>query len=988
MNPAKLTGIIRYYLAELGANNAHHEFEHMARHLARARIASNIVPATGPVSAGGDGGRDFETFDTEIPGVIAATPRFSDKTSGNRRIVFACSLESRIEAKVREDTQRIMDEIGADRVVFFCETNLPVAKRQKLQKWAKAQWGLQLDVFDGIAIAEWLTERDIFWIGQEYLHLPAEIMPDVSVDDGDWYSASVRRWLNRSPSPFSNADFNEIKFGLRHAVYHENARPDLNFWLRRMEEFLVAATPRPLYRSAVYELAVASLRGRNDMTTEIARLQDYFQDVDQWLSVADLESAATLVVYCFGAELQGMLRGELGQSFQWRQLVADCLEVQIAEAVGPGRRSGLLRVRGSLLVLPMEPGGDVPIEECFDSWSEMLDYAEKTPLFPIGDFADYFAKLAPSLGTHGRYDALTTRVDKLVAVRSGSAALGDKIFERAVAAYLRDDLTAAIRDFHRSQHNSFTGDSMVDYQRSSFLLAKCYLELGLAYAAKYASLGAAYSARYSDDPNVESTQTHLLFVAADAENAAGNSLTYLNSVFLATAVHVKLDADPLDSEKHPEPAGHLNQVAALRGFAKRWGQGHVELVDRALQLWPDELRVPIISGSEASTGSWQGDDWEEAWSDVQDSFIDRPFGDLGSRRTVRWRALGMSWSVEFDNLYGTTAIAEEFIVEMQIVIAAIAKLDLCLLPVGISLAVKIAHKAKRPRLKSLALDGDGGLAATVVLAGAAKPPEPGDGASHSLAILAAIIRACSVLPDEMLLRTLEPELKAAADRLHMVRPYREVYEEFMPEELFGIEGRQAHEPVASQEVFALRQHEILDATSGPGPGYSQEDSLSRIADRYATGIKCAGESLKRLLLDADKAAILADWHDEGLLDWEILSIVANAIINVRHPLGDTKSVGPNEIAAFRRAMETQERPENAIDPSLITDEILVACRHSFLAAMLNGLKLRAPLAANDVGSLEKLLVARFGLRSDDVVHLPIFPWATTQSIDRPMPPLP
>ncbi|BCH18875.1 hypothetical protein MesoLjLa_57260 [Mesorhizobium sp. L-2-11] len=41
VNPVQLAAQLRFHLSELGSRNAHHEFEHLARHLARARIYSN-----------------------------------------------------------------------------------------------------------------------------------------------------------------------------------------------------------------------------------------------------------------------------------------------------------------------------------------------------------------------------------------------------------------------------------------------------------------------------------------------------------------------------------------------------------------------------------------------------------------------------------------------------------------------------------------------------------------------------------------------------------------------------------------------------------------------------------------------------------------------------------------------------------------------------------------------------------------------------------
>jgi hypothetical protein len=57
---------IRFALAQLASLNRHHDFEHLAHQFACIRVASNMVPATGPVARWGDQGRDFETFRSYI----------------------------------------------------------------------------------------------------------------------------------------------------------------------------------------------------------------------------------------------------------------------------------------------------------------------------------------------------------------------------------------------------------------------------------------------------------------------------------------------------------------------------------------------------------------------------------------------------------------------------------------------------------------------------------------------------------------------------------------------------------------------------------------------------------------------------------------------------------------------------------------------------------------------------------------------------------
>ncbi len=228
----------------------------------------------------------------------------------------------------------------ADEIVYFCEANLPVAKRHTLQRWTKSEHEIELQIFDGQAIAELLSERDTFWIAQEYLRIPAELMPS-SADNPDWYRQALDRWSGREPIPVSQSDFLEIKWGLKRATFHPEARPKLLFWIEYMECFLTARAPRKLQRTALYELAVASLRGKGEMSSQLERMQDFFSDLEDWPGGADLQDAATLTVYAFGAWALGQLTIDPAELFGWRQRVANCLDQQIAEAPGPGRRSVL-----------------------------------------------------------------------------------------------------------------------------------------------------------------------------------------------------------------------------------------------------------------------------------------------------------------------------------------------------------------------------------------------------------------------------------------------------------------------------------------------------------------------------------------------------------------------------------------------------------------------------------------------------------------------
>src|SRR5262249_62155302 len=98
----QLRSYIRFQLAQLSARNAEHEFEHLAFQLARIRVASNLLPATGPVQAGGDQGRDFESYRTYLSTSPIRASAFAGKVSTGL-ITCGFTLQKKIVPKIKNE---------------------------------------------------------------------------------------------------------------------------------------------------------------------------------------------------------------------------------------------------------------------------------------------------------------------------------------------------------------------------------------------------------------------------------------------------------------------------------------------------------------------------------------------------------------------------------------------------------------------------------------------------------------------------------------------------------------------------------------------------------------------------------------------------------------------------------------------------------------------------------------------------------------------
>jgi hypothetical protein len=141
---------IRFQLEHLTARNEHHTFEEICYRIAKRRLSSNILPATGPVSAGGDQGRDAETYYTRLPEELPATAGFVGRAA-TEPLVMACSVQKdRLEEKVHADLKSICGQGGAvGSVAFFAVQDIPVAVRHRLQEDARKTHRVTLEIFDG-----------------------------------------------------------------------------------------------------------------------------------------------------------------------------------------------------------------------------------------------------------------------------------------------------------------------------------------------------------------------------------------------------------------------------------------------------------------------------------------------------------------------------------------------------------------------------------------------------------------------------------------------------------------------------------------------------------------------------------------------------------------------------------------------------------------------------------------------------------------------
>lgn len=971
----ELINQVGYELGELPARNAHHAFEHLCRHLARARLCSNILPATGPVSAGGDQGRDFETFRIHLASVSA-----SHSTSiyfalvSERRLAFACSLQKTIVPKIRADVATIAGSGDLiDEIHYFCTANFPVARRHELQNWARESHGVHVEIYDRQAIAELLVDREVFWIASQFLGVPADMFPMPPLESSEeWYSETRAAWQSGEGALLTFSGFAMVKSAVRHATAEPALASDLPMWLDALSAFEVEDVAEPLRFRSTYERAVASLRALRTMEGLEDRLRRYFDAVPGFARVADLEDASCLAVFCHEANHRHVLGVGLDEVFAWRDIVATEVERRLANAVTTGERAELLALRGHLEValgLGREPGPETAREVVGSTvgyWLQAANLAEKSPLFPLERFADQMSKLAFMIGDDPRYGALIGRVDDLLARRVGDAAVAGKARDRAVAFHSNGRVLRAVAELHEANVRWFARETLEGSVLAMLFVAGCYRDLGLNYASKYYALAASHRAAGSDDPDVLQLVPRALIVAGECDYVQGNWIGFLGLTDLAVTAHWQLARQPGDFDANPELEGFgmhsAVAVAVCERIDGRLAARFAEIVASWGALsWLDEILPAARQG-------WHGVAPEDAVSRVEEQLHGRLLGDVEPEREVAWEQLGVTWRVRWSNLDPTSRAAEQLVALLQIGLTDFADHDLLLLRTEIRIE---ASTADVPEAVVEPIPSNDGRRWRVLMPTAAT--QDGEGTWRrsvwTFGIAIGILREVSLLPEERFQEVLAMVVqKGALAKVLVGRSYEQLAREFSPNPSL-LESLLLRPVPRARPTPVVPAHPELAWIGHLGPGYSEEAARKLVARRYQHAARTLPLTLARLRQSAEFRLVAEELRTKGWKDWHLLLAVGNLTWNYR----GSHLYGPHGLAdrAIANQLVYQVEGEDAL-PVPTNEYGMEAMRSALQMSMistLHGWELEIHQETPDLPAIEQFLALRYRYWDVDVVHV-------------------
>jgi len=836
-------------------------------------------------------------------------------------------------------------------------------------------------VHDGQGLAENLAQRLVFWIAVRYLAIPSDIYPRDLCPTDDAYELAREKWQDTEVDVNSFPDFHEIKGFLRYATWEPDVKQDIPFWIEHLQLVANSSEIESLARRARYEVTVATLRGLGTLIGHEQEVRPYFAAAPSIDALDELEDYAVLLAYCIAAANLDQASFSLSELGAWQAVLINQLDTAIAERTFPSTQAQLLKLRGFAAFQRIEAEGVTSgLDSTLEWWSKALDLLPQARLFPLERFADMLTVICEWAADHPSYGELADRVDEALARRIGSFAAAEKCHDRALVHHRNGRMLDAIREFQRAKLNWFAEETLDEFTLSLQVLARWHTELGLCLAGKYHALAAASIALRSSRAESKAKAWRALLEAACSEYQSGAWAGFLELTELALRAHHAFSPDAGDLSQHEDLEVILYQGAMAVATAERLAPELATFVKAKVDGWArDEEFEELLTVARSMVNQAPR---EEFVASLEEQLIGMPINDVGVNRRTTWAAAGIEWSAEWLNDYTTTALAEQFLATLQILLANIARYDLCLPQSSVEILFTLDAVAE-PRVDPMLSPGH--LRWRVVWPKHREEEVKLDEVFFSVLTMAiTLLRGVSLLPDKQVEEIIGGLFEDGIPAKTMIGlPYDILYREAISESGFNRARGVLARPETPVRFSPVKPHKELCEKRGPGPGYSEDESHRQIARRYQQMARVLHVTLHRLRESPDFRMTVRRLRQNGWRDWHVLGAVFSSVLNYRshekygpHPTQDQWGEFARE---FQRTPEQADSPE--VPASEFTEERLDFYRKLNMAVILKnwGLRPHHPTLALEV--IESFLASRFGYWKDDVEHEDLFGVEAVQSQD-------
>ena len=563
------------------------------------------------------------------------------------------------------------------------------------------------------------------------------------------------------------------------------------------------------------------------MVDDVARA--YLEEAMNESEPALLRDASILLMYVNGAVQRGITSLTAAELGRWNQSLTARIQDLIAEENSPTshRRAGLLLAIGHLGLHPAlwktsvfdsineaqalsqrDQNADLPspidaslwddsvfadASQTLSAWTELMQNLEKTPLLPIQSLADNLQMLFPLWSNKAEWRVLLDLADEAVGERVGKHTIAARARDRAINLLDAGRCLDALDEFHQAKVEWWSGETIRGSVLSMLMIAKIYLELKLPQASKSYALAASYIAASRQDEQLVHLVPAGILMAANADFIAGAWCSATELYERGIAMQYALIEDGTDWEKHTVLQNAVLHLSYANLCARTVDRGLAALIAASTaRTGNQELIEEVINAANLRS--------EEYWESFGiDDLATRPFADLGKVRHIRFSALGTAWTLVTANNFESICLAERFAAAAQIMLASLAREDLCLVPTQINVRIEKRSGTQTTVAEYIEpLPSNDGREWVVRLAPIQNPGEVNftEVVTELSGMLVTILREVSLLPEPDFSESLEKAFeRGLVHKLTPGRPHDELVSAFADETEWQIQRTRYPRPL-------------------------------------------------------------------------------------------------------------------------------------------------------------------------------------------------
>ncbi|WP_158828986.1 hypothetical protein [Mucilaginibacter lacusdianchii] len=748
-----------------------------------------------------------------------------------------------------------------------------------------------------------------------------------------WYANALQDWSGVTElGAFNFGEFHEVINAARYCRWEMHRSGHAQQWCRllklyiKKEDTLTVSRRKAIYEYIFLLLSPDPKTGRpgGTMAGQQRIIKYYFGEFQHRNHARDIEEDITMLQLVQTHRMRDTNFLSSEEIEEWQKLIAQSIEELLQNARNADEKCLALELKGHMLsAFDPEVKPSEKINDAIAVYREIIPLLETAKTYSISRLFDLLGQLLSMFILHDADEEAIEGLEAFImeiqdaASRTGRQHDAAHALVERGAIYLQKknakSFLKALELFHQAKALWNLDETREGFVLALLNISQIYAGLGLHLAAKYYGLCAVWASTSYGDAAIFKRISDGFTMVFHADFHQGSWISALEDYFQYITFRLEFRPETLDLEKDEQFRITSIEIAGLIGLIPVLHPEMSEYIEVYKQRLGWVYETHLRGMVEAFTAKFQNTDSGALF--VKANVSGTPLNDVGPKRNLRFKVLGMDFCLHFKNDAITNAVAEEFGALLQITLAELGLLqaDLHFLNVAVRVNITAGGDYK------MSIDQEPDHENTIFKLSI--PPfsgtEQADIQKH-YGFLATNIQL--LLENLTLLKTDEFEALYAdiyakqklGEKGLAVNTYQKVYFNLQSIEDFN-ESRREALPAFSSEDYSTNVPDVLPPVDGLSSKYSAEFSNKKISERYDNLKMHLHLTLKKWENDDRSKSKITEWRKAGWLDWQILMTLSNFILNnkARIMSGTQGAVGQDSQKKF----EAEFLRLNAIDES-------------------------------------------------------------------------